>query len=148
MYPHARHPLTRPMRMKPSMHGDDTTFASNAAGISDTTAGDSGADGTYEPNYGAGSTGTSPDISMMSNFGPPAIDAGLNTGVQEGDVGVQYDPTALALLGDPYDPPYDRAPTARNYQPGFGFDDAYYSGFGPAAIIGCEVGCAGAGLKK
>lgn len=121
-------------------------------------AGDSGDDTANEPNYGAGDSG--------SDFAPDLETGGLDpfaNVVQPGD-GAAYDgfaEPAFALddytddleqsyqpVGpDPYDPAI-RIPTLRNYQADFGFEPGMYSGFGPAAVIGCEVGLAGAGLKK
>lgn len=50
---------------------------------------------------------------------------------------------------DPYDSP-QQIPTVRNPVTHFGFDDSFYSGSGPAAVIGCEdeYGAGTGALKK
>lgn len=41
---------------------------------------------------------------------------------------------------DVYDVP-EQVPNKRNYLATFGLDDDFYSGWGPAAIVGCDIGC-------
>lgn len=86
--------------------------------------------GSEGVNFGCDTFGVEhPNPAMASEGLPGAIDL---MAAEDGE-NMSYQPVGT----DPYDaPPQD--PTLRNPVTQFGFEDAWYSGFGPAPIIGCE----------
>lgn len=138
-----------------------------------------GATDVNDPNYGSGSIAVDTDpmvndtavyIGMAHGIGTPgSFDAQLTGGgmsadsMQQGfdlyndldDTMNDIPATFQTAYDDPYSPPL-REPTKRMYLANFGddvdvgFEHSWYSGFGPAAIIGCDedfvvagdIGCA------
>lgn len=127
--------------------GDDS-------GDQDTGGGDSDI-GAEEPTYGAGDQGAHYEMPLgldpFSNtvaFGDDAdqvqadLEEGIITGGTSGDIDEML---ANGLFAeDPIDPPV-QVPTLRNPKIVFGVDFGgdYYSGFGPAAVIGCDTSMIG-----
>jgi hypothetical protein len=170
----ASHRHVAPMRPKhitgkklhePGMHGDlsITHGASGAVTITHQPHGEDagdeaspGAIDTNEPNYGS-----------VEDYDAAAINRGTMQlltydDTSEGKYDEMYwDPSMqqphdqetrahMAPTGsDVYEPP-ERVANSRNYAADFGLQDDWYSGFGPAAIIGCDedlvvagdIGCA------
>jgi hypothetical protein len=115
-------------------------------------AGDPDDDSSSEPNYGSGDTGEefNPDIVMggmdpFANVVQPGDPRDYDGHIEVAHALDEFTddlPQAYQPAGrDYYDPP-ERVPTLRNPVIDFGFEHEFYSGFGPAAIVGCEIGCA------
>lgn len=163
---HRRHPKIggesahhKKKRRRALFHGEPELF----------DAGDMGDGTAYEPNYGAADmasmTGTL-DPSFINSYGAGDTGQEFEPTLEDGGI----DPFANAVFDEPgleprdqrnarsqleradlapggfdiFDPP-ERIPTLRNAVVDFGLDDSFYSGVGPAAIIGCDS-CGG--LKK
>lgn len=137
----------------PHMHGDDSEAMPDTAA----DAGDVGDNSSFEPNYGAGDTGSSLETSLDATGGMDPFANVMQPGDPGVDMGPVLDPGDIALLNQVSDP-YDvttRVATLRNPKLDFGVDGRFYETVtGPAAIIGGEgYGFAGErhhrhGLKK
>jgi hypothetical protein len=121
-------------------------IASDAADLGDTSE--------QEPNYGAGDTGCSYHPRLDEGGVDPFANAAFGCdGAPQGDMQLLWDSIDKSVIdqdpmvADLFDV-RSRIPTLRNPVVHFGLDDQFYSGFGPAAIIGCEIGCAAPGAAK
>lgn len=137
-------------------------------------AGSPGATDDQSPNYDSVYDQRQTEMAEAANQSVGDYEAGtMNTGTMQmtvfDDIGeskfdpMYWDPSMdrpdnamrvrMAPTGyDIYDPP-EQVPNKRNYLATFGDDfglnDDFWSGWGPAPVIGCEIGCGdGAGLKK
>lgn len=111
--------------------------------------------GFEEPTYGEGDQGGDVDLEGMSvGMLDPYGAAHVGFGDEDDFDPIADQATPEEILGPNFQPavlepgawaPEETAPTLRNLK--FEFAGEYYSGFGPAAIIGCEREGTGA-LKK